>query len=132
MKIILTRYYSDEKITLGLLKIEDSFHKPIYTLENPWKDNAKNISCIPEGEYICVPYSSAKYADTWEVTKVPNRTYILFHSGNYVTDTQGCILPGLTVGPLMVGDSRKAMDLLREYICKNNFILEVKNGNYLG
>ena len=52
------------------------------TYELPWRDNQKSISCIPAGEYICRRYSSEKYKDTFEVTDVPGRSYILFHVGN--------------------------------------------------
>ena len=48
---------------------------------------------IPVGEYSCVRYSSKKYPDVWEII-VPNRTLILQHWGNFLKDTEGCILIG--------------------------------------
>jgi hypothetical protein len=63
------------------------------TGERPWKDNQKNISCIPVGIYLCKRYSSDKYPDTFEVVNVPGRTHILFHKGNFpLKDSKGCIL----------------------------------------
>ena len=46
----LIRYYSDLKVTLGILKLNVA-HDPIYTLELPWRENKTNLSCIPLGTY---------------------------------------------------------------------------------
>ncbi len=70
----------------------------VLTLEQPWKDNQQNISCIPPGRYTCQSIRSPKFGATYEVMNVPGRTHILFHRGNYVEDTQGCILIGDTMG----------------------------------
>lgn len=72
------------------------------TLELPWKDNKKSISCIPPGEYNVEIRYSKKYRKVFWVRKVPNRTYILIHSGNfggdknqgYKSHSTGCILLG--------------------------------------
>lgn len=64
------------------------------TLERPWLENKRNVSCIPEGTYICHRVKSPKFGDTFEVTEVPERSHILFHSGNIVEDTHGCIVTG--------------------------------------
>lgn len=70
------------------------------TLENEWRNNERNVSCIPEGRYLCKRYSSQKYPDTFEITKVPNRSYILFHTGNTDEDTAGCVLIAEEFGEL--------------------------------
>jgi len=62
------------------------------TLERPWQDNAPSISCIPAGRYTCRRVHSPKFGDTFEVTGVQGRSHILFHKGNMVEDTEGCIL----------------------------------------
>ena len=64
------------------------------TLERPWADNQENISCIPPGRYRCERVRSPKFSWTFEVKHVPNRTHVLFHSGNTLEDTHGCILVG--------------------------------------
>lgn len=64
------------------------------TLERPWADNASEVSCIPAGTYPCRKYSSEKYDDVWEITGVPQRSKILFHAGNTINDTKGCVLVG--------------------------------------
>ena len=64
------------------------------TLELPWKDNQKRVSCIPKGEYRVEPYSSAKYPAVYEIKDVPGRSYILIHAGNTYLDILGCVLVG--------------------------------------
>lgn len=64
------------------------------TLEPPWKNNAPGESCIPAGRYECVRVRSPKFGNTFEVTGVPGRTHVLFHKGNTIEDTEGCILIG--------------------------------------
>jgi len=64
------------------------------TLERPWLNNAKGISCIPAGTYICKRVDSPKFGNTFEVTGVPNRDAILLHKGNIDDDSHGCILVG--------------------------------------
>ena len=84
--------------TIGALKIAGT---PIcWTLEPYLYGNTPNKSAIPAQIYPLAPYSSTRYGQTWEVTDVCGRDYILFHAGNSVTDTQGCILPGMQLGQI--------------------------------
>ena len=78
--------------TFGVL-VEDSIPFAL-TLEPPWLDNKKNISCIPGGDYECEGINSPRFGYTFEVKDVPDRTHIVFHCGNYSIDTKGCILVG--------------------------------------
>jgi len=64
------------------------------TLERPWLDNRKHLSCVPPGSYVCRRVESPKFGDTFEVTGVPGRSHILFHTGNVMEDSEGCILVG--------------------------------------
>ena len=104
------------------------------TLENPWKDNQRNISCIPEGEYpvrLRLPRESAtrEYVHLL-VQDVPNRDWILFHRGNFPKDTSGCILVGLGSQQDTVNNSTLAMDLLIKEIVHlggENINLIIKN-----
>jgi len=64
------------------------------TLELPWLDNQRRISCIPEGVYQVMKHISPKFGKTFFLPDVPNRSEILIHKGNYTRDTLGCILPG--------------------------------------
>jgi hypothetical protein len=98
----LKRVCSSEKGTFGVF-IDDQ--KPLFvTVEPPWKDNKRNISCIPQGAYIC---ERTRYTNKWgrsyetfEITDVTHRTGIKFHIGNTTNNTQGCPLIGSSFGKI--------------------------------
>ncbi len=96
MKVTLLRdYYADH--TRGSLLVQDDLGNLVFTcqaLELPWRDNAFQVSCIPEGEYDVERRTSAKFKQHFHVKGVPKRTFILLHPGNFTTDILGCILPG--------------------------------------
>ncbi len=70
-----------------------------FTVERPWRNNEKWISCIPPGQYLLEPaiFRRGGY-HTFEVSNVPNRDAILFHRGNTMADLAGCIAPGMNLG----------------------------------
>ena len=104
------------------------------TLENPYIDNQRSISCIPEGQYK-VRLRTARESATRDylhllVEDVPNRDYILFHRGNWAKDTSGCILVGIGTEQDFVKNSTLAMDLLMKEILNlggTNINLIIKN-----
>jgi len=127
MILTLSRFYSGA-CTMGVLTDEKN-EIICYTLENPWKDNAKEISCIPSGTYEVVPYTSAKYPRAFEILDVPERSSILIHNGNTLKDTRGCILVGAMAGKLDADDAvTKSRDMLEELYLKyfNGFTLKIK------
>ena len=78
--------------TFGVLFDET---KPIcLTLERRWLNNKVGESCIPKGEYVCKRLNSPKFGDTFQVCDVPGRSEILFHKGNMMEDSHGCIIVG--------------------------------------
>ena len=88
----LLRVGQSNRGTFGVIR---HGHVPfVLTLERPWEDNATDISCIPAGRYRCRRIRSPQFGNTYEVCDVPNRTHILFHRGNFLHNTQGCILIG--------------------------------------
>ncbi|GGD35401.1 DUF5675 family protein [Flavobacterium orientale] len=89
-----------------------------YTIELPWNDNARQVSCIPEGEYFIEKRYSSKYRWHMEVKGVPNRDYILFHAANHaLTELKGCIAPVLTLsGPGEGLYSRRAFNQLKALV----------------
>ena len=104
------------------------------TLENPWKDNERNVSCIPEGIYpvrLRLPRESATRDYIHLLVKdVKDRDYILIHIGNTAKDTSGCILVGLGTEQDVVHNSVLAMDLLIKEILHlggENINLIIKN-----
>ena len=104
------------------------------TLELPYKDNQKSISCIPEGVYkvrLRLPRESATRNYIHLLVKdVKDRSYILFHIGNTAKDSRGCILVGMKSKQDFVGNSTLAMDLLIKEIIHlggTNINLIIKN-----
>ena len=104
------------------------------TLELPWKDNQKNISCIPEGVYK-VRLRLARESATRDylhllIEDVPNRKWVLVHRGNYASDSRGCVLVGFASKQDYVKNSTFAMDLLMKEIVNlggTNINLIIKN-----
>ena len=78
------------------------------TLELPYRQNRKNVSCIPAGTYQCVLTPSplveritkGKWKQAYEITGIPNRSRVLVHPGNLVEDTEGCVLAASSYGKL--------------------------------
>lgn len=64
------------------------------TLEPPDFGNRPNVSCIPASQYVCDRIQSPTFGETFEVVNVPGRSSILFHKGNVVAHTEGCIILG--------------------------------------
>jgi hypothetical protein len=127
MQAYIYRYQRTNTHILGVLVIGEEV---IYTLERPWKDNARNVSCIPPGEYrtsFLERSASGKYRNVFHVEGVPGRSGILIHNGNIVDHTKGCILVGDRTGILLnqpaVLSSRSAMRRLQKF--KDSFILKV-------
>lgn len=84
--------------TLGNLIINEQ--QQFKTLELPWLNNKRELSCIPVGQYQCNKIMSPNFGLVFEVSNVPNRSHILIHIGNTAKDTHGCILIGLRHGEL--------------------------------
>lgn len=98
MYLKLVRIESTERGTSGILYGPDG---PIcLTLELPWLSNARFSSCIPLGSYSLIRYTSRRFGETFLFSFVPSRGGILFHPGNTVADSKGCIL---TVSSLSKG-----------------------------
>jgi len=108
-----------------------------YTLELPWRDNKRNISCIPAGEYDSKIRISPKFGKVYWLTEVENRSFILMHSGNWAGDVEkkfkshvnGCILlgqkRGLLVGQLAVLNSRITVKRFIRMMGGNPFKLKI-------
>jgi hypothetical protein len=125
--VVLTRIHETKTQTIGYMIVDDLL---VFTLELPYRDNQRNISCVPKGTYDVVKRSSFKYANHLHLTNVPDRSLILIHQGNFNTQTQGCILAGLSLtdinkdGCLDVSESTKAMSLLNRKL-PDNFNLKI-------
>ncbi len=127
MNLTLKTFKSDDYGTFGQLFLEDE--QLCYTVELPWKDNHHETSCIPAGIYECIPHSSDKFPNTWEITGVPDRSAILIHSANTIQDLRGCVGVGNRLGFVndlpAVLNSKKTLDMLRSTL-DDYFTLTIK------
>ena len=77
-----------------------------FTVERPWADNQPYLSCIPEGTYslkkrqskVVKRSTGGAFTEGFEVTQVPDRTYIMLHPANTMQDLEGCIGLGDALG----------------------------------
>lgn len=136
MKIHLCRYESTDHGTFGRIQIDGKY---FHTLELPWLNNEKTISCVPVGEYDCVIYPSKKFGDVYLLKDVPNRLGVLIHQGNFggnkfkglKSDISGCILLGksrsVISGQKCVLNSRIAVKEFMDTIHRQPFTLAIEN-----
>jgi len=137
MKVLLVRISSNAYQSQSILDIYDNIGSIFNckALELPSLRNQKRISRIPAGRYLVVKRHSEKYGHHYHVTNVPNRSFILFHSGNYNTNTQGCIILGKDFidinddGQLDVINSRDTMKVFN-HILPKEFYLTVTDLDY--
>lgn len=112
--LLIRNYYSQG--TNGRL-----YHNHILlcsTIELPWRENKKGLSCIPEGRYRLIKRYSRKFAWHLEVKDVLNRNLILFHpANNAVEELKGCIAPVTTLTGAGIGlRSRDAFTRLKNLV----------------
>lgn len=78
-----------------------------FTVERPWDNNKKKISCIPEGRYKVVWYDAPTFGKTLAIVGGTVSLYddpkfarsaVLFHAANTMDDLQGCIGLGRSLG----------------------------------
>ena len=112
----------------------------VYTIELPWRDNARQRSCIPVGVYQCAIVNSPKFGRVYGVANVPGRSNVLIHSANLAGDVElgyksqlhGCVALGMRLGK--IGNqraalvSRPALRLLHDWAGGKPFTLEIHNG----
>jgi hypothetical protein len=127
--VILERFEDDGEQTLGEMRLfrDNELLMTCKTIELPWKNNRKNVSCVPKGMYVVSPYSSKKFPNVYELQDVPGRDYILIHVGNYNKDSNGCILVGDSHADINndglkdVTNSRVTLNKLRDFIKDEEF-----------
>lgn len=94
MRTVLQRLTQSDNGTFGVWINDD---RPLFaTLELPWKDNQKDISCVPAGTYhVAITFSNHFQKDVFLLSGVPNRDNVEIHVGNTVKDILGCIIVGM-------------------------------------
>jgi len=108
------------------------------SLELPWHDNERNVSCIEPGCYECYWRYSKKYKRyLYGLKNVPGRSGILIHRGNvagdkslgFRTNSAGCILLGESMGELWgqlaVMNSRRMIAAFETFAQHKRFWLDV-------
>ena len=106
--LVLKRIYLDKAVHGRLYVGEELL---ACTIELPWKQNAKRISCIPEGIYTLRRRYSEKFKWHLVLLEVPERSGILIHPANdALKELQGCIAPVTAITEVGKGsNSRNAM-----------------------
>ncbi|WP_299671408.1 DUF5675 family protein [uncultured Polaribacter sp.] len=134
MELVLHRAYFKEG-TNGTLFNSDRFL--CYTIELPWNDNKRNISCIPEGIYEVEPRFSKRFKHHLILKAVKGRSFILFHPANdALKELQGCIAPVTYLSGIGKGIySKNAMQKLLSLVYqakdrKEPILLTIKSQNY--
>jgi len=97
------------------------------SIELPWRDNRRNISCIPEGRYkVDTHHQSPTKGACWHILDVPDRKWCLLHVANRARELRGCCAPGLRFGKLegefAVLSSATALEALNSAIRGEQFI----------
>ena len=117
MVLVLSRTYFPDG-TNGKLECEGKFI--CCTIELPWINNEKRVSCIPEGEYLLRKRYSRKFQWHIEVVEVKNRSFILLHPANNAQkELNGCIAPVTKLsGPGLGLQSKQAFIKLKNLVYK--------------
>jgi hypothetical protein len=132
MKLELIRTYYTNGTNGQLLY---NGEKVCSTIELPWKENASQISCIPEGQYELRKRYSPKFGWHFLLMDVPGRELILIHpANNALKELKGCIAPvSFLIAAGQGGDSRKALGKLKDLIYpmierKEKVVLVIESG----
>lgn len=119
--LTLQRIGYADTFTIGTLKYNDL---TFATIERPWLDNKRNVSCIPEGTYplkwrhsnTITRITQGEHTHGYEISDVPGRSHILFHPGNFSSDVEGCVAVGMgftvLLGQVAISQSQIAYNRL--------------------
>lgn len=115
IRLALTRTYYAEGVN-GQLVHEGKLI--CETIELPWRNNKRSVSCIPEGQYRIIKRMHPQHGEQLQVINVPNREGILIHPANFaIRELQGCIAPvSKSTSPGKGNYSRVAMERLQNLI----------------
>lgn len=97
-RIIINRIYLPES-TLGAAYRQSTGEFLCFTVELPWRDNERQVSCIPEGVYT-TKKEVQKTRTVYRLANVPGRSGVLIHIANRPSELRGCIAPNMA----LVGD----------------------------
>jgi hypothetical protein len=135
MKLVVERFEDNGKVTLSNITLTDG-KGILFTcagMELPWKENNKQVSCIPKGTYNCnkraktvnIPYEHVL------INNIPNRSGVCIHKANFVRQLKGCIAVGSKHVDIDsdtikdVTESGKTFNVLMQLL-PNDFDIEIK------
>lgn len=100
----------------------------LQTLEQPWRDNEPDRSCIPEGTYLVKRDKTGRH-QWFAVQNVPNRTFIEWHVANYVSQLEGCTSFGMSRASdnESVNRSQDALEYLLSYLGDEDFFVTYRS-----
>lgn len=106
MNLVQTRTAYSADATCGSMPLNGEV---LYSIEQPWDDNAPDHSCVPEGTYDLIPYMSPTHGATWYLSNPAlgvggqgeTRSYCELHSANWATQLEGCIAYGHDDQPMV-------------------------------
>ena len=121
MEFAMNRFYQDNLQTLATLQCADRL---LFTIELPWKQNRRNVSRIPAGDYEMKPHESGRAVRLvypMAEDRNPERTYINLEIANRADELQGCIGVGTRVmldsrGKCSVSLSKPGIGILLEEV----------------
>lgn len=129
--LVLIRHSYAPYGTYGQMFLGDQM---LWTVEQPWRLNMRQHSCVPEGRYQIIHHSSTKYPVALALINpelnvyyqpgpgVPEtgRKAILIHPANVPADLAGCIATGTDIGfmrgTLAVVNSRTALGKVIDFV----------------
>lgn len=136
-RLTLLRGRSTDQGTPGVLLREDG-SRVFHSLELPWRENQRRVSCIPAGVYpVGYIVTEKRPSGVYLVRAVVGRDSILIHSGNvagdvtkgFESDVLGCVLGGqirgYRRGQLAVLCSKPAIRMFVDEMAQVPFVLEV-------
>lgn len=127
MELLLKRLWPNNIATIGALYVDGA--NECFSLELPLtfegKENVPNLTCVQAGRFQILLQPSPHFeqsSDPWvkkfatrmpHLQNVPGRSYVMVHFGDFVADTDGCILVGnIRTSMTAIGDSRAAFEAL--------------------
>jgi hypothetical protein len=128
MELVLNRTTRTNRSTISELTVNGVFEcfvledkdrglRQGMTLSELMALKIKTRTAIPSGRYEIVVNFSDRFQKMLPLLlDVPAFAGIRIHPGNTDTDTEGCLLPGKTKSPDMVGSSRAAFTVLFDKI----------------
>ena len=108
MELVMTRRWQGEASTLSSLTVDGKAHHFILEDKDRGLDSKMSLAqislkkikketAIPSGRYkVIIAYSNRFKRLLPRLVGVPGYSGILIHPGNYIRNTDGCLLPGLT------------------------------------